>query len=262
MRLDDAILYTVQVLRSPDAGNMAAYGYDVYMPRVIMAYFVSIGRRVEHGSEDFVEASPAFLSAGWELCRRGILRPGVKRWGAQATDDGSAGAGYAITPFGRSWLDERDGDIYVPTEPERFAEMITPFRRRFGAAFNARAQEAIRCYGAHAYLACCAMCGAAAESIVLTLAATKLDDADAALRIYRAANGRQKIENIIVGKASAETKRNMDSVFSLLKYWRDASAHGAQSSVGDNEAFTSLALLLRYATYVDENWGVLLAGET
>jgi hypothetical protein len=46
---------------------------------------------------------------------------------------------------------------------------------------------------------------------------------------------------------------------SLLKYWRDQAAHGKLSGIKDNEAYTSLALLLRFALFVNENWAELVA---
>jgi len=39
-----------------------------------------------------------------------------------------------------------------------------------------------------------------------------------------------------------------------IKYWRDEAAHGKASNIGDNEAYTSLALLLRFAGFVNEHW--------
>ena len=41
------------------------------------------------------ELFPIFANAAWTLCRRGILRPGVSRHLAQATDQGSAGSGFS-----------------------------------------------------------------------------------------------------------------------------------------------------------------------
>lgn len=44
----------------------------------------------------------------------------------------------------------------------------------------------------------------------------------------------------------------------LLKYWRDQAAHGKASGIGDNEAYTSLALLLRFAIFVEDNWAEIV----
>lgn len=201
---------------------------------------------------------PVFFAAGWELCRRGILRPGVNEYGAQATDQGNAGSGYSITPFGRQWLAEADRDDYVPTEPGRFAQMISVYRDRFGDGFHERGQEAVKCYSAHSYLACCAMSGAAAESILLATAIAKRNENEV-VRQYMTANGRRKVENIVLGKAREPLKREYHGYSSLLKYWRDSAAHGQTSGVKENEAYTAIALLLRFAMFTNDNWDELLA---
>jgi len=188
--------------------------------------------------------------------RRGILRPGVRAFNAQATADGASGNGYSITPFGHQWLAESDRDDFVPTEPERFAQMLAPYQGRFGSSFQERGQEAIRCYGAHAYLACCTMCGAAAEAILLATAIAKSDESTV-LKQYNSSGGRRRVENLILGKARQELRDV--GYMTLLKYWGDQAAHGKLSGIKDNEAYTSLALLLRFAIFVNENWVELVA---
>ena len=51
----------------------------------------------------------------------------------------------------------------------------------------------------------------------------------------------------------------MNSILNLalLKYWREEASHGRPSGITDDEAYTSLALLLRLAKYVDEHWDLL-----
>ncbi len=161
MKVEDAIQAILGSIRN---GKAKAYGYEIYIPNVIAEY---LGISWRDGRLRMREVSPEFYAAAWELCRRGIIRPGVVEFDKQSTEDGSAGNGYSLTPFGRQWIEEADKDTFIPTEPERFAEMLNPYKERFGAGFHERAQQAVRCYGAHAYLACCAMCGAASESILL-----------------------------------------------------------------------------------------------
>jgi hypothetical protein len=181
-------------------------------------------------------------------------------YGAQATNDGAGGNGYSITPFGRRWLAEADKDMFVPAEPGRFAEMIAPYAEVFGSGFQQRTNEAIGCYGAHLYLACCVMCGAAAESLLIHLAIAKDGDEEAVLTKYRAANGRRTIENIIIGQPQSQAmKRDFEVCFSLLKYWRDEAAHGRKSEITENEAYTSLGLLLRCAQFAKDNYQALTA---
>ena len=45
----------------------------------------------------------------------------------------------------------------------------------------------------------------------------------------------------------------------LLKYWHDAAAYGRRAGITDNEAYTSLALLLRFAQFVNDRWDGLAA---
>jgi hypothetical protein len=236
-----------------------SYGYDVYLPNVMRDFLVQQGHDIRQADGQLQNVSSDFYAAGWELCRRGILRPGVRIYGEQNTPDGSAGNGYSITPFGSQWLKEADQDDFVPTEPGRFAEMLAPFQEHFGPQFYERAQEAVRCYGAHAYLACCTMCGAAAESILLATAIAKRDERTV-LDAYNTARGRSRVENMVIGQAHEQLRREFLGFLALLKYWRDAASHGGSLRIGDNEALTSLAFLLRFAAFVRDHWDGLGTG--
>src|SRR5262249_35556513 len=154
--------------------KFANYGYELYIPRALDGYLQGVLNLNQACRGDRERISRPFLDAAWELCRRGIIRPGIKFWGQQATDDGASGNGFSITPFGRQWLAET-GQMYeyIPVEPGRFGQLLGSYSVKFGQGYHERAQQALRCYGAHAYLACCAMCGAAAESITLAIAIHK-----------------------------------------------------------------------------------------
>ncbi len=249
MKFEDATKLLFSFLRNPDHGNSSQYGYDIYLPTLVTNYLSRQGSQ-----KRFDELSPIFYAAAWELCRRGIIRPGVRKHGLQATADGQAGNGYSITPFGQQWLAETGYDDFVPTEPERFGEILSQYKSKFGEGFHERAQQAIRCYGAHAYLACCAMCGAATEAIILATAIEKEQNEKEILKKYASANGRRNIENIIIGKARKELQNDYRAYSILLKYWRDEAAHGKTSNISDNEAYTSLAFLLRLSMFINDNW--------
>jgi hypothetical protein len=256
---EDAFHFIVRVLREnlmPDMGS--SYGYELYLPNVIQHYLISVLKR-GHGEaqRDYRATSPPFLAAAWELCRRGIIRPGVKALGQQSTDEGAAGAGFSVTPAGKRWLKEAGQYDFVPIEPGRFSRLLDSFSPRFGPGFQERAQEAIRCYGANVYLACCAMCGAAAESILLAVATAKQRDAEAVERMYLAAGGRRRVENLIIGQQAQPVKEEFLGYLSLLKYWRDAASHGRRSGIADNEAYTALAVLLRFAQFANDRWADL-----
>ena len=252
----DASQLLIQWLRRPNHGGGAQYGYGVCLPALVRRDLESQGVRHFDVEPRIREMMPALYAAAWDLCRRGILRPGIREYGAQSTDDGASGNGYTVTPFGEQWFAEENRDDFVPTEPERFAQMLAPYQPRFGVSFQERAQEAIRCYGAHAYLACCAMCGAAAESILLATAIAKSDEATV-LGQYNSANGRRKVENLLLGQARQDLRDEYKGYMALLKYWRDQASHGTLSGIKDNEAYTALALLLRFAIFANVHWGEL-----
>lgn len=85
------------------------------------------------------------------------------------------------------------------------------------------------------------------------------DNEEEVLKLYITANGRSKVENIVIGQAKDHIRREYRGYVSLVKYWRDESAHGKISGVSDNEAYTSLALLLRFAHFVNDNWNELVS---
>jgi hypothetical protein len=231
----DAAALLVRWLREMDHGAYGSYGYGVYLPALLRRHLEQQGVQYRQQESQLQDMMPMLYAAAWDLCRRGILRPGVRAFGGQATADGASGNGYSVTPFGEQWLAEADHDDFVPTEPERFAQILAPYRERFGPSFQERAQEAIRCYGGHTYLACCTMCGAAAEAILLATAIAKADEATV-LKEYNTAGGRRRVENIILGKARQGLRDEYVGYMTLLKYWRDQAAHGKASGLKDNEA--------------------------
>jgi hypothetical protein len=168
---DDALFIIINGLKDDQRQFSGGYGYDLYLPSLMRNYLLSRG--ADNIGSQLASLSPVYYAAAWDLCRQGVLRPGIAQYNRQSTEDGSAGNGYSITPFGEVWLREHVQDNYIPTQQGRFAQMLDAFGNQFGVGYRERAQEAIQCYGNHAYFACCAMCGAAAESIILALAISK-----------------------------------------------------------------------------------------
>jgi len=256
---EDAFHFIVLYLREGGKSEYSSYGYEFYLPNVMRDYLETVKKVPHHDTDQHLpRISPSFYAAAWELCRRGILRPGIKVYGGQATADGSSGNGYSVTPLGREWLQKAGQYEYVPVDPGRFARLLDNFSPRFGGGFRERCQEALRCYNAQAYLACCAMCGAAAESIILALAIQKSGDETKVMSMYSASGGRGRIENLIIGKKDKSIQDEFRSYVGLLKYWRDISAHGKMSGIQDPEAYTSLALLLRFAQFANDRWEQLV----
>ncbi len=101
------------------------------------------------------------------------------------------------------------------------------------------------------------MCGAAAESILLAAAISKSDERTV-LDMYNTSRGRSRVEKLLVGKAKGHIQREFPVFLSLLKYWRDEASHGGAAKISDNEAYTSLMLLLRFAIFVRDNWDELV----
>ncbi len=258
MNIEDAERFIIRWLRDGrPTGGYPNYGYDVYLSNVIRWHLSEAGHDDRDLDRSIPILWPTFVAAAWELCRRGVIRPGIRQLREQSTDQGSAGEGYSLTPFGDQWIAEADRDDFVPIEPQRFAQMLAPFTR-FGPGFRERAQEAVRCYGAHAYLACCAMCGAAAESILLAAATAKRGE-EQTLRTYASAAGRSRVQTDLPAHVAQPLRTEFNNLSILLKYWRDEAAHGKAARIADNQAYTSLALLLRLAEFVDQNWGDLIA---
>ena len=250
----DAFDFIVRALRDTSA-NLKNYGYDIYMPRVFNLYLEKVcGLPGFDNQAAYRIIAPPFYGAAWELCRRGVLRPGVGNYLEQETEYVN---GYTVTPSGKMWLADAGQYDYVPIEPGRFSKLLNSFTPRFGAGFQERSQEAIRCYGTNAYLGCCAMCGAGAESILLAVAIAKDGDQDKIEKMYLANGGRGRIEKLILGSQPDAVQNECRGYLSLLKYWRDMTAHGRASGITDGEAYTSLAFLLRFAQFVNDRWNEL-----
>jgi hypothetical protein len=117
--------------------------------------------------------------------------------------------------------------------------MFGGFSPHFGSGFLQRAAEAVTCHRFGAYLGCCAMCGAAAESILLAVAIAKSGDDPATLAMYRTANGRRKVIDRDVGQAKPAIAEPFRSATGLLSFWRDDAAHGRASEIEAHEALCS-----------------------
>ena len=56
-----------------------------------------------------------------------------------------------------------------------------------------------------------------------------------------------KWEDMILGQQQRQVQEEYRGYTTLLKYWRDEASHGKPSGITDNEAFTAIALLLRFS---------------
>lgn len=189
--------------------------------------------------------------AAWNLCIRGILRP----WAIQQTKNiAPQGIGYDLTEYGKEWLSQISGYETIPSEYGRFSELLNNYSKQFGDGYHIRSQEAIRCYRAHTYLACCVMCGAASESILLALAIAKSGNEERIIKDYKTNTGRTKLENFLLSQANSHVKSEFPNYMNLLKYWRDESAHGESTNISEGEAFMALILLYKLAQFSSDRW--------
>jgi hypothetical protein len=262
---DDAFAFIADKLKAnPDgygSGNNATY--DVWLPTLVWAYLPNVVEyRPDQGeySQDskLEEIWRAFYDAAWRLCRLSVLRPTVT-WaryaGAGAPGPGN---GYSYTSHGRAWLKNADL-LFVPSEAGRYLELLARESGLLGPGFSQRAGEAAACHQTSNYLACCAMCGAAAESAILQIAITKVHDEEKVLKEYLSPNGRRKIFELIFGPSPSKLEdKFISSAANLLFYWRDETAHGQVSNVSEIEAFHSLTTLVRFAQFLSDNWGALM----
>jgi hypothetical protein len=163
MTADDAMNYIVGSLqKSPD--RYALNSYDIYTQNLIDGFVIEVERIPRDGSgykfrDRGIEVSPFFLSALWELSRRGVVRPGLSKVEEGGVGHNVFGAGFSFTPQGRIWLQNADYEAVATVIPARFVELLSKHQQRFGAGYLSRGAEAVRCYSAHAFLAACAMCG-------------------------------------------------------------------------------------------------------
>jgi len=255
---EEAIQYIIRRLRERNRKRVSEYGYSLYL-RPVMEEFVRAERGIAHPNTDDAvkKCAPVFYAAAWDLCRRGILRPGVETYGAQVTDDGQGGSGYSITPQGRTWIDNSPTETYVPYSLSAFDKVLDQFTSLFGIGFRQRAMEAAACYHSQTFLSCCAMCGAAAESLFLAVAIAKMHDEDMVLRKYRGAHGRKEVLKIILQGAKNHIDRDFRGYSDIISYWRDEASHGIESDLSGDDAYIALLSLLRFAHYAKDNWNRL-----
>jgi hypothetical protein len=266
LHTDDAIDYLARHLAnkftlaagSITASIQCAPQYDVEVQYVAAAFWQERGTSILNQTS--TESEPyccPFFDGAWYLCRIGVLRPGEKApgMGIGLRSPGWKGDGFSLTHFGREWI--TTAAQRPPSDAGRFGEIMQPFSTRFGAGFLQRALEASRCYQTGNYLACCAMAGAAVESVLLAVAVAKMGDEEKVLKEYRSSGGRKKITDRVTGAVNRGLADHFVAASGVLSFWRDETAHGMHTTISEIEAQASLAQLLRFAQLVHENWRTL-----
>jgi hypothetical protein len=197
-----------------------------------------------------------FVSATWSLVRQGILSPTLARTGSSKLK--LHDSQFAFTAFGIRWLEAEGSEEVLPSEHGRFAAHLDLHRARFGDVFFQRAHEALGCYHAALFLACCVMAGAAAEAIVIRLAIAKTGDEDRIRKLYWKRTGREELRRILEEQTSSDVRTSLTLYFDLLKHWRDPAAHASSRSYGEESAFLALITLLRFAQFGERSWQAIV----
>lgn len=196
------------------------------------------------------ELLPLALEAAWELVRRGLLRPGASAF----PNMGSDGSEFAITQAGAEWLRVAENDEVLLLQPGSAVRVLSEYTFLYGKGYQQRALEALKARQARAYLASCAMCGAAAESILLALAIAREDDEEAVLKSYNSRSGRSQIVRLLTGQVVEPLRLRFNTNVDILSYWRDEAAHGVASTLTDAHAEAALTHLLRLAQLASSHW--------
>lgn len=195
------------------------------------------------------------FSALWKLCLKGVLRPSVRHLAFVEAQESVVGDGYSLTESGKQWILHPERTVMV-TASASFGGILADFSTKFGAAYKERVTDAVKCFDSGAFFACAAMCGAAGEAIFLALAIAKegTDQEEAVLKKYRASDGRKQIQNLLTHGLGSGLRQGLESGFTILAHWRDASAHGESSKVGQAEARAALQTLLSLAQLASDRW--------
>lgn len=188
---------------------------------------------------------------GIRICRLGILRPGRRL----KPDDGIGGR-FSLTKDGRQQLRAAAAHGLVAVAGSAIVSELEPHARLFGEAFIERVVDAVTSHGAGAHLACCAMCGAAAETVLLALAIALGGPVEAVMNEYRASSGRRALMRRIRNGLPSTASSQIESYAKPLDYWRDAASHGLPARVLSGTAFQNLQLVRQLANFVAELWPV------
>lgn len=264
---DDALnvlIAHLAALKEIKPGMMATndrrpFGSDVYIAHLAAAYWQTRGMRLyDLGGNEAEQYARPFYDAAWELCKRGVLRPGHVVPMGQCSSGQFVGDGYALTVWGEQWVkkatEERAG---IPTDPGRFGEVLLQHKKQFGDGYAQRAVEAVSDYRAGNYLSACVMSGAAAESILLAAAIAKAKDESKIFAEYQSSGGRGRVTKRITSGATPAIERRFVEALGVLSYWRDDAGHGMATTIGEIEAHEALTRLLRLAQFTSDNWDQL-----
>lgn len=250
---DQAFDFTLDCLRRGRTGRLTlstTLAYDLDVRNVAYLYVDEHTPNPAEGAHGMTrteyvlgENLGPFVQVAWALVNLGVVIPGHLKYLDRTQPDL---LGFSLTDFGRQWLGSRE----LGANPHQFGEfgrLLAEFDREYGEFYAIRAQEALSCFRHGNHVACCAMAGACAETILFTAYTKHLGDQEKALRDMTSSGGRGRVESALLGRLKEGQRMELQTSFSLIKYWRDNSAHGLSGSVDHNEAYVALLTLLNLA---------------
>lgn len=254
---DEAFDFTVDYLRAgkksrlpSGLGFQEGRPYDLYVYDVAYAYLTENTPEppenpggMTYVNHEYGENLAPLIEVAWALVSSGVVVPGNTRLEQRTQPDVY---GFSLTDFGREWLASKE----LAMNPRRYGEfgkLLAEFDVVYGEFYAVRSQEALSCFRHGNFVACCAMAGACAETILFTAYARQLGDEDKALREMMSAGGRGRAETAVLGRLKEGQKMELQSSLALIKYWRDHAAHGLTGRTNQNEAFVALVTLLNLA---------------
>lgn len=264
MRAEDALDVIVEQLSRLGPGRdfrgnrAGTHNADVWVPDLAWRYWQPLlppGRFVDVSHLTHDHLIP-FYDAAWDLCRIGVLRPGVF---APVGQELAAAFGdqFVITEFGREWLQAaQHRPVLAPT---RLGEMLQALGGRFGAGYAQRVTEAVNTYRAQNYLSTCTMAGAAAETVLLATAIAKRKEEAGVLKIYNGRSGRLEVTRLVAANLSSSIGDQFKAALNVLHYWRDDAGHGTATTISEIEAHAALTQLLRLTQFTSDHRDVLTA---
>ena len=176
---EDILIWTIDVLKERNCKIVQvlnAGNYNVDFCELLDTFISSNGGnyfQVHDKQAIKNKLNHIFLDVAWELCTKKILRPTTYNLSRSGTS--AVNSCYSLTQPGIDWLKNRN-QIEKFLSPTRLETLFFELKAKFGDLFYNRAKEAVKCYHSEVYLACCVMCGAAAEAIFLKLAIDKIKD--------------------------------------------------------------------------------------
>ncbi len=259
---EDLITYILSTLRTEPAKIGRSDGFDVYLSNVIHSFLqqeaeIRHPHQIPDGDKQIIEHElvPRIQDAVWELCRRGLLRPGNRSAGALGTSGSTHDfQGFSLTQEGKEAV--LNSDDFIHTELGGYGALLEVYRTQFGDVFMQRAMEAARCFNGMTYFACCVMCGAAAEAILFQLAVSKSSEEEAAKK-YKEYGGRKELIRMIVDD-STYTKGKFEKLLDWFVEWRDLAGHASSEPIGSDEARLCLRELILFARFVRDSWPKLV----